>query len=380
VKTFHVAVIGGGVIGLSSAFELASANLRVAVLDSQEPGRGASWAAAGMLSPAPDSPRDIPLVPLAKESLRLYPEFVAAIEEASGKQTGYTREGALEIFFGKQAGTQLSGLVSLHRELGLGTEPIAMDAARGWERLISPVARAAAWLPAEGMVDPRELTSAVLAAAKNRGVEIWPQRRVTALLLERDKCQGVIAENETIGAERVIIAAGYSSNEITIGHDLLARYAPTRPVRGQIVALRLPGAGLRRVVRSKNGYLVPRKDGRIIAGSTIEEAGSEKRVTLAGIRKILDGTLELVPDLARAEVLEMWSGLRPGTPDDLPIIGPTEIDGLLIATGHYRNGVLLAPVTARLISDLILRGRTSLDAETFSPLRFSNRQVQSQAV
>jgi glycine/D-amino acid oxidase-like deaminating enzyme len=246
--------------------------------------------------------------------------------------------------------------------------------------LISPVARAAAWLPAEGMVDPRELTSAVLAAAKNRGVEIWPQRRVTALLLERDKCQGVIAENETIGAERVIIAAGYSSNEITIGHDLLARYAPTRPVRGQIVALRLPGAGLRRVVRSKNGYLVPRKDGRIIAGSTIEEAGSEKRVTLAGIRKILDGTLELVPDLARAEVLEMWSGLRPGTPDDLPIIGPTEIDGLLIATGHYRNGVLLAPVTARLISDLILRGRTSLDAETFSPLRFSNRQVQSQAV
>jgi glycine/D-amino acid oxidase-like deaminating enzyme len=125
---------------------------------------------------------------------------------------------------------------------------------------------------------------------------------------------------------------------------------------------------------------VPRKDGRIVAGSTIEEAGSEKRVTSAGIRRILDGATELVPDLAQAEVLEMWSGLRPGTPDDLPIIGWTEIDGLLIATGHYRNGILLAPVTARLISDLILRGHTSFDADTFSPLRFSNRQVQSHAV
>jgi glycine oxidase len=380
VKTFDVAVIGGGVIGASIAFELAGANLRVVVLDRQEPGQGASWAAAGMLSPAPDSPRDIPLVPLAKESFSLYPEFVAGVEEVSGKQTGYAREGALAIFFGTLAETQLNDSVSYHRELGLATESISTDTARGWEKLISPDAQAAAWLPAEGTVDPRALTSAVLAAAKNRGVEIWPNRQVKGLLVERDKCRGVTAEEERISAERVIVAAGYSSNEIANGSDVLARYAPTRPVRGQMVALRPRGAVLGRVVRSKSGYLVPRKDGRIIAGSTIEEAGSEKRVTPAGMRKILDGAMELVPDLAQAEVLEMWSGLRPGTPDDLPIIGPTEIDGLLIATGHYRNGILLAPVTARLISDLILRGRTSFDAETFSPLRFSNRQVQSQAV
>jgi glycine oxidase len=380
VKTFDVAVIGGGVIGASIAFELAGANLRVVVLDRQEPGQGASWAAAGMLSPAPDSPRDIPLVPLAKESFSLYPEFVAGVEEVSGKQTGYAREGALAIFFGTLAETQLNDSVSYHRELGLATESISTDTARGWEKLISPDAQAAAWLPAEGTVDPRALTSAVLAAAKNRGVEIWPNRQVKGLLVERDKCRGVTAEEERISAERVIVAAGYSSNEIANGSDVLARYAPTRPVRGQMVALRPRGAVLGRVVRSKSGYLVPRKDGRIIAGSTIEEAGSEKRVTPAGMRKILDGAMELVPDLAQAEVLEMWSGLRPGTPDDLPIIGPTEIDGLLIATGHYRNGILLAPVTARLISDLILRGRTSFDAETFSPLRFSNRQVQSHAV
>jgi glycine oxidase len=380
VKTFDVAVIGGGVIGASIAFELAGANQRVVVLDRQEPGQGASWAAAGMLSPAPDSPRDIRLVPLAKESLRLYPEFVAAIEEVSRKQTGYTREGALEIFFGTLAETQINDFVSYHRELGLATESISTDTARGWEKLISPDARAAAWLPAEGTVDPRALTGAVLAAAKNRGVEIWPNRAVRGLLVEREKCRGIAADEERISAELVIVAAGYSSNEIANGSDLLARYAPTRPVRGQMLALRPTGAVLRRVVRSKNGYLVPRKDGRIVAGSTIEEAGSEKRVTSAGIRTILNGAMELVPDLAQAEVLEMWSGLRPGTPDDLPIIGLTEIDGLLIATGHYRNGILLAPVTARLISDLILRGRTSFDADTFSPLRFSNRQVQAHAV
>jgi glycine oxidase len=380
VKTFDVAVIGGGVIGASIAFELAGANLRVVVLDRHEPGQGASWAAAGMLSPAPHSPRDIPLVPLAKESFGLYPEFVAGVEEVAGQQTGYAREGALEIFFGTLAETQLNDSVCYHRELGLATESISTDTARGWEKLISPDAQAAAWFPVEGTVDPRALTSAVLAAAKNRGVEIWPNRQVTGLLVERDKCRGVAGEEERISAERVIVAAGYSSNEIANGSDVLARYAPTRPVRGQMVALRPRGAVLGRVVRSKSGYLVPRKDGRIIAGSTIEEAGSEKLVTPAGIRKILDGAMELVPDLAQAEVLEMWSGLRPGTPDDLPIIGPTEVDGLLIATGHYRNGILLAPVTARLISDLILRGRTSFDAQTFSPLRFSNRQVQSHAI
>lgn len=380
MKTFDVAVIGGGVIGASIAFELAGANLCVVVLDRQEPGQGASSAAAGMLSPAPHSPHDIPLVPLANESLRLYPDFVAAIEEASGKQTGYAREGALEIFFGTRAEMQRNDFVSCYRELGLPAESISGEVARGWEKLISPEALAAVWFPAEGTVDPRALTCAILASAMHRGVQIWRNRRVTGLLIERGECRGVVSEHEAIGAGHVVVAAGYNSNEIAPADGLLARYAPTRPVRGQMLALGPRGEGLGRVVRSKSGYLVPRKDGRIIAGSTIEETGSEKRVTPAGIRGILNGALELIPDLAQAEVLEMWSGLRPGTPDDLPIIGPTEIDRLLIATGHYRNGILLAPVTARLISDWILRGRTRLTAETFSPLRFGNRHGQSRGV
>jgi len=376
MKSFDVAVVGAGVIGASIAFELAGADLSVVVLDRDDPGKGASWAAAGMLSPAPDTPRDAPLVPLAARSLALYPEFVAAVEEGSGEKTGYAREGALQIFFGDEAETQLHDLLSYHHKLGLTTEPVPIHTARVWERLLTPEAQAAAWFPAEGSVDPRVLTSAVLEAARNRGVEIHPHRRVTKLLLEGNECQGVLVENEKVCAAHVIVAAGCDSNEVANGGDLLARYAPTRPVRGQMVALRPRADGVARIVRSEGAYLVPRKDGRVVAGSTIEEAG-DKVVTAGGIRKILDGAMELVPDLAHAEVLEIWSGLRPGTPDDLPIIGPTEIDGLLVATGHYRNGILLAPVTAKLIADLILRRRTSFDAERFSPLRFATPHLRS---
>ena len=182
MKNFDIAVIGGGVIGASIAFELAAANVRVVVLDRQEPGREASWAAAGMLSPAPDSPRDMPLVPLAKESLRLYPEFVAAIEESSGKPTAYALEGTLEIFLGPQGEAERDQLVSSHRKLGLATEAIPLDAARDREKSLGPAARAAAWLANEGTVEPRALMEALLAAARHRGVEIWPNRRVTGLL------------------------------------------------------------------------------------------------------------------------------------------------------------------------------------------------------
>ncbi|MFZ1030607.1 MAG: FAD-dependent oxidoreductase, partial [Candidatus Acidiferrales bacterium] len=151
----------------------------------------------------------------------------------------------------------------------------------------------------------------------------------------------------------------------------LARYAPVRPVRGQLVALRSPTVKLKKVLRSSRGYLVPRRDGRIIAGSTLENAGFVKQVTPEGIRKILQGAKELAPGLAGAEIVEQWAGLRPDSPDHLPIIGPTEMKGLLIATGHYRNGILLAPVTAKIVRDWIVSGRASFLAESFSPLRFT---------
>jgi glycine oxidase len=377
VKTFDVAIIGGGLIGAAIAFELAGEKLRVVVFDRQRPGREASWAAAGMLSPAPDSMRDLPLVPLGRESLKLYPEFVALIEEASGQSAAYAREGTLEIFSGPRGEADRDRRVAECRRLELAAEPVALNTARQWETGIGPAARAAAWLPEEGTVEPRSLMSAVIAAAQQRRVEIRADCGVTGLIREGDRCTGVLAGGEEISARHVVVAAGCFSSGIAPESEWLARYAPTRPVRGQMMALKPDGANLRRVLRSERGYLVPRRDGRIVAGSTSEEAGFEKRVTPDGLRKIFDAALELFPGLAGAEILETWSGLRPGTPDDLPILGPTDIEGLIIATGHYRNGILLAPVTARLVREWITRGNTAFDAVAYSPMRFATQKVKA---
>ncbi|HTW22037.1 MAG TPA: glycine oxidase ThiO [Candidatus Baltobacteraceae bacterium] len=375
MSAFDVAIVGGGVIGVSIAFELAAEDLRVVVLDRQQPGQEASWAAAGMLSPAPDSPRDIPLAPLGRESLKLYPRFVGAVEEESGQSASYARDGALEVLLAPRGETDRDRKAAEYRLLELAAEEVSLSAARDREKSFTPDARAALWLPDEASVEPRLLMSALLTAAQNRGVAIRPGCKVTNLLRERNRCLGVLAAGEKIEAAHVVVASGCFSGELAGGDAHLASLLPTRPVRGQMLALRHGSFRLNCVLRSERGYLVPRGDGRIIAGSTKEEAGFEKRVTAAGIRKVLDAAIELCPTLAGAEIVETWSGLRPGTPDDLPIIGPTDIDGLLIATGHYRNGILLTPVTAKLISDWIVHGRTfvkDLDASAFSPLRFAD--------
>jgi glycine oxidase len=379
VKSFDVAIIGGGVIGVSIAFELAGAKLRVVVLDRQQPGQEASWAAAGMLSPAPDSARDLPLVPLGRESLKLYPEFVAAVEEASGESAGYAREGTIEIFHAPGGAAARDRRIAQCRQLGLAAEPVALDTAREWEPSIGPTACAAAWFSEEGTVEPRSLMSAALTAAQRKGVEFRSDSCVTGLVREGNRCTGAIAGGEVISAGHVVVAAGCFSRGIAPGDEWFAPYVPTRPVRGQMMALRPEGAGLRRVLRSDAGYLVPRRDGRIIAGSTSEEVGFNRRVTPAGMRKIFDAALDLCPGLAGAELVETWSGLRPGTPDDLPILGPTDIDGLLIATGHYRNGILLAPVTARLVRGWITGAHGELDRAAYSPLRFANRKPKTQS-
>jgi glycine oxidase len=380
VKTFDVAIIGGGLIGASIAFELAGAKLHVGVFDRQEPGREASRAAAGMLSPAPDSLRDLPLVPLGRESLDLYPEFVGSIETESSQSTGYAREGTLEVFTGTNGERDRDHRITECRRLGLRADQLTLDTAKQWEPGVCSGARAVAWLPDEGTVEPRSLTGAVIAAARNRNIEFRGNCPVTSLTREGNRCTGFVAGGEEIFTAHVVLAAGCFSSQIAAESGFLARYAPTRPVRGQMMALRTDGPGLRRVLRSERGYLVPRPDGRIIAGSTSEDAGFDKNVTPEGLRKIFDAALELFPGLANADVIETWSGLRPGTPDDLPILGPTDIEGLLVATGHYRNGILLAPVTAKLVREWIIDGRTTFDAEAFSPLRFGRQKTQAGAV
>lgn len=383
MKVFDVAIIGGGIIGSSIAFELAAERLKVVVLDREEPGRGASWAAAGMLSAAPDSAEALPLVPLAKESLHLYPKFAAAIHEASGLHTHFASEGAIQIFPGDHGETERDKMVAELRELDIAIEPVSFETARSMENAIGPAAGAAAWLPGEATVDPRLLMDALLAALRRREVQIRSGCKVTSLLRHGSSCAGLIAGAEEIAAKFVVVAAGCHSStlagENSIENDWLSRCAPTRPVRGQMLALHSPGLGLRRVLRSERGYLVPRLAGRIVAGSTLENVGFDKRVTAGGMRKILDAAIELVPDIANAEIVETWAGLRPATPDSLPILGPTDVEGLFIATGHYRNGILLAPITAKLARDWILNNTLASATEIFSPLRFAGRKAQTSA-
>jgi len=368
MKKFDAAIAGGGVIGGAVALELARAGLRVAVFDRQQPGQEASWASAGILSPAPENPGMVVMVPLGKASLGLYPEFVAQVEEISGKNTGFRPKGTLEALFSHDTKAELSTIIALHHGLGLKAEPLRAEDARELEPALSEVVEAAVLRPEEGSIDNRALTAAILEAAQRSGAEVFSGNGAKAIWREGNRCAGLVLQNERVEAKWTVIAAGCFSAMI----EGIAPYAPVRPAKGQMAALRADDLKMERVLWSEKIYLVPRNDGRILAGATIEYAGFDKRTTAGGIEKILSAAIDLAPDLANARIEETWAGLRPDTPDHLPILGPTDIDGLLIATGHFRSGILLAPVTARLIREWIVEQRVSVDWDRFSPLRFQS--------
>src|SRR2546423_420154 len=366
MKNFDVAIAGGGLIGGAMALELAGAGLRVAVFDQGEPGREASWAGAGILSPAPESRAMLSMVPLAKASMALYPEFVARVEEISGESVGFRPKGTLQALFGAKAREELSTLIALQHGLGLRAEPIRAEDARALEPALSEDVEAAALRPDEASVDNRALTQAVLTAARKGGAEIFANCSVNAIRREGGRCTGIKLRDENISAKWTIIAAGCFSASIA-GVEAIA---PVRPAKGQMLALRADDVKIERVLWSEDVYLVPRNDGRILAGATVEYVGFEKGVTAGAVQKILSAAIELAPGLANAHIEETWAGLRPDSPDHLPILGPADLDGLLIATGHFRGGILLTPITAKLTREWITEQRVSVDWERFSPLRF----------
>jgi glycine oxidase len=365
---FDVVVAGGGLIGGSIALELARAGLRVGLFDRQEPGQEASWAGAGILSPAPESAAMVSLVPLGKASMAIYPEFVGMVEEISGQSAGYRPKGTLQALFSRDAREELSTVIALHHGLGLKAEPLRAEDARELEPCLSEELEAAVLRPDEASLDNRAMTQAVLEAAGRSGVEFFPGRGAEAIWREGARCLGLHLKNEKIEAPWTVIAAGCFS----AGIEGVAAYAPVRPAKGQMIALRADDLRIERVLWSENIYLVPRNDGRILAGATVEYTGFEKGLTAGGLQKILSGAIELSPGLAAARVEETWAGLRPDSPDHLPILGPTDIDGLLIATGHFRGGILLTPITARLVCEWVTQQRVSVDWDRFSPLRFQS--------
>jgi glycine oxidase len=372
-KPFDVAIAGGGVIGGAIALELAREGLHVAVFDRQKPGQEASWASAGIISPAPENPGMIATVELAKRSAALYPGFVAQVEELSGQSTGYRRKGTLEALFSRDAKEELSTIIALHHGLGLKAEPLRAEDARELEPALSDEMEAAVLRPDEASIDNRLLTAAIFEAAQRSGAMIFPASRVQGIWRDGARCRGLLLENEKVEAQWTVIAAGCFSATL----EGLSAYAPVMPAKGQMIALRADNLEIEHVLWSENVYLVPRNDGRILAGATVEYVGFDKRVTAGGIEKVLAGTIELAPGLKDARIEETWAGLRPDSADHLPILGPTDLEGLVMATGHFRSGILLTPVTARLIREWITEQKVSTDWDRFTPLRFQNETART---
>ena len=365
MKTWDAIIIGGGIIGLSLAISLRKQGLQVLLVERGEPGREASYAAAGMLA---GSGAEIPpaLKVLAGESARLYPEFVHELEDESAVRVDLREQGTILISpdgrFPESA-EPISGdkLRSLDSAV-VAPEPVL--GRRGRPLLHDPQGSVAAYLN-ERSVDPRALVGAAFKAARHRGVDISSGTEVIGLLLDGDRVTGVQTEKTSYSAAVVVNCAGAWAG--CVGPHRF----PVRPVKGQMLAV-VGGPRLNHVVRSDKVYLVPRGDKRIVIGSTLEEAGYNKQTDVDTIQRLLHAAVELVPGLASARVHEDWAGLRPGTPDELPILGETSTRGYFLATGHYRDGILLAPVTAQVMAALILERSSALDLQSFSPPRFLN--------
>jgi glycine oxidase len=355
-RGFDAIFVGGGAIGLSCAWRAARRGARVAVLDRAAPPAGATRVAAGMLAPVGELAFGEPqLLEMTLASSRLYPGFVAELEAASGVPTGYARQGALHVALDRDEAAELRRVHDLQRSRGLEAEWLPPRRCRRLEPGLTPSFNGGVHAPGEAAIDPRALTRALLAGLDAAGAEVRTGAEVVAGLYEGERLVGVrTAAGEELRAPAVVLAAGAWSGVA----EWLPEPArpPVRPVKGQIVELRsrdgaAPLAGC--ILASERVYLVPRPDGRLVVGATTEEQGFDTTVTAGGVHELLREAYRLLPDVAEMELVGAMAGLRPGTPDNLPLVGPGAIDGLLLATGHYRNGILLAPLTADTIVALL---------------------------
>ncbi|MEM6289110.1 MAG: glycine oxidase ThiO [Bacteroidota bacterium] len=372
-----VAVIGGGVVGLGITWRLAEAGRRVVVVDRGEIGRGASWAAAGMLAPAAEIGfEELDLYALGRESLARWPSFAQAVEAASGLDVGYRDEGTLIVSDDRDTTVALRRLYRFQQEHDVPVEWLSGSEAADAEPLLSPRLPAAIFSPTDHQVDNRALVRALRLGAERAGAALREHAEVVSV---EPGAPAVLrlGAGEGIEAEIVVLAAGAWS----AGVGGLAPSPPVRPVKGQMLSLRQdPEAGLelRHVVRGPDAYLVPKGDGRLVVGATSEEVGADTRVTGGGVYRLLEGAVEVVPGIEEMDLVETWAGLRPASRDHAPLLGDSPHEGVVYATGHYRHGVLLAPVTADEVAAHVLArldGRTETRPilSPFSPLRFETR-------
>ncbi|PNE41931.1 glycine oxidase [Streptomyces noursei] len=372
-------VVGGGIIGLVTAWRAACRGLRVAVAD-PAPGGGAAYVAAGMLAAVTELHYgEETLLGLNLASARRYPRFAQELEEASGQRIGYRRCGTLAVALDADDRAHLRELHALQVRSGLDSQWLTGRECRRLEPMLAPGVRGGLQVDGDHQVDPRRLAGALLAACERAGVvfhRTWAERLTTA----GGRASGAeLADGTRLAAGQVVLAGGSRSGRLAGVPE--AVLPPVRPVKGQVLRLRLPdpppggrpflSRTVRAVVRGNPLYLVPRESGELVLGATSEELGWDTTVTAGGVYELLRDAHELIPGLTELPLTESRAGLRPGSPDNAPLLGPTELPGLHLATGHFRNGVLLTPVTGDVMAEVLATGTVPEEARPFSPTRFS---------
>ena len=376
----NVAIIGAGVIGLGIAWRLAMRGVPVAVFDKGACGAGASHAAAGMLAACAEAePGEEALVTLGRASQARWPAFAAELKQASGVDVGLRPEGTLVVALTSDDQARLSHQLVFQQKLGLPLQWITAAETRRREPHLAGKLAGAVFSPEDTQVDNRKLAAALRIAAEAAGARISEQQAVKTISNDAGRIDGIVlADGRKVAADVVVLAAGAWSRSI----DGLAPELrpPVRPIKGQMLALRMDPAAplLTHVVWAPGAYLVPRLDGRLLVGATVEEKGYDTSLTAGGILTLLEAAWRVVPAVEELPIDEMWVGHRPGSRDDAPILGTGLIDGLIYATGHHRNGILLTPITADAIAELVLDGAADPAIRPFSIERFGSLRAAAE--
>ena len=371
-----IAIIGGGVCGLGIGWRLAQAGRPVTVVERGQAGMGASWAAAGMLAPQVEAePSEEPLLALTLESRDLWSDFAAEVEAASEIKLDYRSQGTLVVARDRDDVERLRHRYDYQTSLGLELEWITGAEARRREPHLARGVSAAVFSALDHQVDNRKLTAALREAFVRAGGELLENTSAREVIHEGGRVTGLRLEDENLEADTVIVAAGPWSRDIPGLPEALR--PPVRPLKGQMLAVQMPRGAplLDHVVWGSDIYLVPRSDGRLLIGATVEEMGFDPSLTAGGMMDLLREAWEVLPGIYDLPIIESWVGFRPASRDDAPILGPTALAGLIMATGHHRNGILLAPITAQTIADCVLTGETPASILTCTLDRFMAREA-----
>ncbi|MBV9272199.1 MAG: glycine oxidase ThiO [Candidatus Eremiobacteraeota bacterium] len=369
-----VAILGAGLIGLATAFELASRGATVRVFDtSSEPRRGASWAAAGMLAPRTEHLPDREMVDLCEKSLSLYPQFVDGLRENADIDPWLRLDGILSVAYDEEHADELQRHAGRLNADGIGVEFFDRSQTIAAEAALGKNAIASLLVHGEGQIDNRRLGRLLVAACQSRGVLIRTGLRTVEVQCDSRRVLGIRTDIGFSPAQWVVNATGaWAGNLAGVPSQCVP---PVTPVKGEMLAIEVPPEFVRRTTWVPGAYLVPRADGRLLVGATVERMGFDTHTTARGVHALLDAALRAMPALADFGVGEIWAGLRPGTPDERPFLGATALGGYLLATGHYRNGVLLAPITARYLGEAIERS----DFRTLAPFALARTGTKSPA-